>query len=314
MRRFLETLLKIAISAFLLWLILKNTDVRTLWHYISSMNLLKYSIAVLIAFTAFVLSAIRWYIFIRAYRLNISLLEAIKFVMIALSLGIVLPAGAGPDVIRFLYGQKKNRHMRAELLSSIFMDRFIGLTSLIFLALVGIYMGVEGLGSIKKLVWVILILFIVTLLFLLSEAFDKLMEKLFGNIQAFRIGERVRKLTKTFGMYRENKMALLFCFVVSLVMQSLFGLSVYFIAEAMDIHLDPVKSVFITASVNFITMIPITFSGVGLREGAFVFLLGEQIGKEAAVALSLIYYFTTIIAYSPGIIFFFLEPLKEKSE
>lgn len=314
MRKLIENLLKLGISIFLLWIILKNTNVNLLWHYITSINLPIYLLALLSTFLAFVLFAFRWYIFIRAYGLNISAMEAIKFVMISLTLGTILPSGAGPDVVRFLYGQKKNRHMRAELLSSIFMDRFIGLTSLIFLALIGIYMGIESLGPLKRIVWLILIAFLLTLLFLLSEAFDKLMERLFGNIQAFRIGERIRKLVKTFGMYRENKLPLLLCFLISLLMQSLFGISVYFIALSMGIHMDPIRTIFITASVNFITMIPITFSGIGLREGAFVFLIGHEIGKEAAVALSLIYYFTMMLAYSPGIIFFLLEPIREEKE
>ena len=312
MRKLLENLLKLGISVFLLWLVLHNVDLQKLWSYIRSINILLYIPAVLIAMTAFILSAIRWYVFIRAYGLNISIWEAIKFVMIALSVGIILPAGAGPDVVRFLYGQKKNRHMRAQLLSSIFMDRFIGLTSLIFLALVGIYMGVEGLETLKKVVWIILGGFLLTLMFLLSETFDRLMLKLFGNIKAFRLGERIEKFVKTFSMYRENKPALLLCFLISLTMQSLFGLSVYFIALSMGFHLDPIKAIFITASVNFITMIPISFSGIGIREGAFVFLLGQEIGREAAIALSLIYYFTTILAFSPGILFFLLEPIREK--
>ncbi len=312
MRKLLENLLKLGISVFLLWLVLHNVDLQKLWSYIRSINILLYIPAVLIAMTAFILSAIRWYVFIRAYGLNISIWEAIKFVMIALSVGIILPAGAGPDVVRFLYGQKKNRHMRAQLLSSIFMDRFIGLTSLIFLALVGIYMGVEGLETLKRVIWIILGGFLLTLMFLLSETFDRLMLKLFGNIKAFRLGERMEKFVKTFSMYRENKPALLLCFLISLTMQSLFGLSVYFIALSMGFHLDPIKAIFITASVNFITMIPISFSGIGIREGAFVFLLGQEIGREAAIALSLIYYFTTILAFSPGILFFLLEPIREK--
>ncbi len=312
MRKLVENLLKLGISVFLLWLVLHNVDLRKLWDYISSIHVPLYIPSILIAMTAFVLSAIRWYVFIRAYGLDITVWEAIKFVMIALSVGIILPAGAGPDVVRFLYGQKKNRHMRAQLLSSIFMDRFIGLTSLIFLALVGIYMDVKGLETIKRVIWLILAGFIITLVFLLSEAFDRITLKIFGNIQALRIGERMEKFVKTFSMYRENKAALLLCFLISLTMQSLFGLSVYFIALSMGFHLDPVKAIFITASVNFITMIPISFSGIGIREGAFVFLLGQEIGREGAIALSLIYYFTTILAFSPGIIFFILEPIREK--
>ncbi len=312
MKKLLENLLKLGISVFLLWLVLHNVDLHKLWGYIRSINIPLYIPAILIAMTAFILSAIRWYVFIRAYGLNISIWEAIKFVMIALSVGIILPAGAGPDVVRFLYGQKKNRHMRAQLLSSIFMDRFIGLTSLIFLALVGIYMDIKGLEALRKVIWVVLAGFIITLLFLLSETFDRITLKIFGNIQAFRLGERIEKFVKTFSMYRENKPALLLCFLISLTMQSLFGLSVYFIALSMGFHLDPVKAIFITASVNFITMIPISFSGIGIREGAFVFLIGQEIGREAAIALSLIYYFTTILAFSPGIIFFLMEPIRDR--
>jgi len=311
MRKVIFELVKILISVILIYIIFKNMDIRAFLNHLKSINLLLYLIAIVFGFIGYFFSAVRWFIFIKAYKLNVSFFEANKYVFVGLFLGLILPSGAGVDLVRFFYAQRNNLDRRAEVLSSIFVDRFVGVIALVCLALLGVYFGVEKIREVaKELIWIMLLL-IGFFIFMLTPLFEKIILSLFGNVKRFRIGERIQKLLNSFSLYKENKIVVISSFFISIIMQFFFGASAFFISKALGFNLNLVEIILITSAINFITMLPISFSGIGIREGGFIFFLSDKIGLEGAVALSLLYYFSGILAFSPfGLLVFISEPVK----
>jgi uncharacterized protein (TIRG00374 family) len=311
MRKVIFELVKILISVILIYIIFKNMDIRAFLSHLKSINLLLYLIAIVFGFIGYFFSAVRWFIFIKAYKLNVSFFEANKYVFVGLFLGLILPSGAGVDLVRFFYAQRNNLDRRAEVLSSIFVDRFVGVIALVCLALLGVYFGVEKIREVaKELIWIMLLL-IGFFIFMLTPLFEKIILSLFGNVKRFRIGERIQKLLNSFSLYKENKIVVISSFFISIIMQFFFGASAFFISKALGFNLNLVEIILITSAINFITMLPISFSGIGIREGGFIFFLSDKIGLEGAVALSLLYYFSGILAFSPfGLLVFISEPVK----
>ncbi|MFZ8847183.1 MAG: lysylphosphatidylglycerol synthase transmembrane domain-containing protein [Candidatus Hydrothermia bacterium] len=311
MRKVIFELVKILISVILIYIIFKNMDIRAFLNHLKSINLLLYLIAIVFGFIGYFFSAVRWFIFIKAYKLNVSFFEANKYVFVGLFLGLILPSGAGVDLVRFFYAQRNNLDRRAEVLSSIFVDRFVGVIALVCLALLGVYFGVEKIREVaKELIWIMLLL-IGFFIFMLTPLFEKIILSLFGNVKRFRIGERIQKLLNSFSLYKENKIVVISSFFISIIMQFFFGTSAFFISKALGFNLNLVEIILITSAINFITMLPISFSGIGIREGGFIFFLSDKIGLEGAVALSLLYYFSGILAFSPfGLLVFISEPVK----
>ena len=311
MRKVIFELVKILISVILIYIIFKNMDIRAFLNHLKSINLLLYLIAIVFGFIGYFFSAVRWFIFIKAYKLNVSFFEANKYVFVGLFLGLILPSGAGVDLVRFFYAQRNNLDRRAEVLSSIFVDRFVGVIALVCLALLGVYFGVEKIREVaKELIWIMLLL-IGFFIFMLTPLFEKIILSLFGNVKRFRMGERIQKLINSFSLYKENKIVVISSFFISIIMQFFFGASAFFISKALGFNLNLVEIILITSAINFITMLPISFSGIGIREGGFIFFLSDKIGLEGAVALSLLYYFSGILAFSPfGLLVFISEPVK----
>jgi glycosyltransferase 2 family protein len=311
MRKVIFELVKILISVILIYIIFKNMDIRAFLNHLKSINLLLYLIAIVFGFIGYFFSAVRWFIFIKAYKLNVSFFEANKYVFVGLFLGLILPSGAGVDLVRFFYAQRNNLDRRAEVLSSIFVDRFVGVIALVCLALLGVYFGVEKIREVaKELIWIMLLL-IGFFIFMLTPLFEKIILSLFGNVKRFRMGERIQKLLNSFSLYKENKIVVISSFFISIIMQFFFGASAFFISKALGFNLNLVEIILITSAINFITMLPISFSGIGIREGGFIFFLSDKIGLEGAVALSLLYYFSGILAFSPfGLLVFISEPVK----
>ncbi|MCX7947690.1 MAG: flippase-like domain-containing protein [candidate division WOR-3 bacterium] len=311
MKKLVFELIKIAISIFLIYMIFKNMNINAFLYHLKSLNIAYYLFAIVLGFIGYSLSALRWFIYTRAYKLNINLIQANKYVFASLFLGLVLPSGAGVDLVRFFYAQRDNMQKRAEVLSSIFVDRLIGVIALIFLALLGIYFGIERIREISdKLIWIMLFL-IGFFIFMLTPMFERIIILIFGKIEKFRIGERMQKLINSFSLYKENKMIVVSTFFISILMQFFFGLSAFVISKALGFDLSPIEVVLITSAINFITMLPLSFSGIGIREGGFIFFLSDKIGMEGAVALSLLYYASGILSFGPvGILVFVSEPVR----
>lgn len=311
MRRWIFEILKFGVSIILIYLIFRNINLSEFVSHIKSLNLPLYFLAILIGFFGYVLSAVRWFAFIKAYKLNLTIFEANKYVFVGLFLGLILPSGAGMDLVRFLYAQRNNMQKRAEVLSSIFVDRLIGVIALVFMAFVGVYFGVEKIRLIaNELIWIMLFL-VGFFIFMLTPLFERIVISLFGKVERFRIGERVQKLINSFSLYKENKLIVLISFLISILMQFLFGTSAFFISKALGFHLNYIEVMLITSAINFITMLPISFSGIGVREGGFIFFLADKVGIEGAVALSILYYFSGIFAYTPlGALVLLFEPVK----
>jgi len=62
-----------------------------------------------------------------------------------------------------------------------------------------------------------------------------------------------------------------------------------------------------------ITMIPISISGLGVREGSFVILLGLiGVKSEIATSLSLAWFFSVFVGSLPGLAIYFRLPRKPK--
>ncbi|MEO0202174.1 MAG: lysylphosphatidylglycerol synthase transmembrane domain-containing protein [candidate division WOR-3 bacterium] len=311
MRNWIFEILKVSISVFLIYLIFKNMDLKTFFNHIKSINFLLYFLAIFVGLIGYFLSTIRWYIFTRAYKLNLSIFEANKYVFVSLFLGLILPSGAGVDLVRFIYAQKNNMEKRAEVLSSIFVDRLIGVIALACLALFGAYVGIERIKKIaNELIWLIFLL-IGFFIFMLTPLFEKIVISILGSIENFRIGERVQKLINSFSLYKEKKLLVFLSFLISILMQFFFGLSAFIISKSLGFSLSPIEVILVTSAINFITMLPVSFSGIGIREGGFIFFLSHKVGVEGAVSISILYYFSGIFAFSPlGIFVLFSEPVK----
>ena len=88
---------------------------------------------------------------------------------------------------------------------------------------------------------------------------------------------------------------------ISLLMQGTEIVAVMFIAQALNISVEPVYFFIFMPIIWVVTMIPVSASGLGLREGAFAFFF-VQIGVSSsdAVAMSLLYYSLRLVVGAAG--------------
>jgi uncharacterized protein (TIRG00374 family) len=300
----LSNVIKIAVSLGLLILILTRLKWSTIIHEIKAANYIFLIPATLIYFIAILLSAYRWVIFLKLRSIVLTLSQAFKYYLISIFAGNFLPSG-GLDVVRAIYAGKGEKVSTA--LAATFIDRLSGFYAILFyliIAAITLTMKTKALLNIT-IIGILLLLAINLLLF--TKQFDEMVNKVKRN----KITTPILKFLNSIYEYRNEWPLILKTLPISILIQLLFSLVPIVISFGLKVKIPIWESILLLPIINFVMMIPVTISGLGLREGAFIILYGDLIGKEKALLLSLLYYLTSVIISLIGwVLFLFDKPEK----
>jgi uncharacterized protein (TIRG00374 family) len=301
----LSNVIKIAVSLGLLILILTRLKWSTIIHEIKAANYIFLIPATLLYFVAILLSAYRWIIFLKLRSIVLTLSQALKYYLISIFAGNFLPSG-GLDVVRAIYAGKGGKVSTA--LAATFIDRLSGFYAILFyliIAAITLTMKTRALLNIT-IIGILLLLAINLLLF--TKQFYETVNKVKRN----KITTPILKFLNSIYEYRNEWPLIIKTLPISILIQLLFSLVPIVISFGLKVKIPIWESILLLPIINFVMMIPVTISGLGLREGAFIILYGDLIGKEKALLLSLLYYLTSVIISLIGwVLFLFDKPEKD---
>jgi uncharacterized protein (TIRG00374 family) len=301
----LSNVIKIAVSLGLLILILTRLKWSTIIHEIKAANYIFLIPATLLYFVAILLSAYRWIIFLKLRSIVLTLSQALKYYLISIFAGNFLPSG-GLDVVRAIYAGKGGKVSTA--LAATFIDRLSGFYAILFyliIAAITLTMKTKALLNIT-IIGILLLLAINLLLF--TKQFYETVNKVKRN----KITTPILKFLNSIYEYRNEWPLIIKTLPISILIQLLFSLVPIVISFGLKVKIPIWESILLLPIINFVMMIPVTISGLGLREGAFIILYGDLIGKEKALLLSLLYYLTSVIISLIGwVLFLFDKPEKD---
>jgi hypothetical protein len=235
-----------------------------------------------------VISSYRWKLLLPGkFRLR----RLFSLYMIGSFFSTFLPGVIGGDVVKAYYLNKDAKKISVTL-ASIFMDRYLGYVSLMIIGIVAFPFALKFFGaSVYK--WAMPAIFVS---FLVGSF-------LFFGLQLGRRFKVVSEFYEYFSTLRTKKDILVKTVALSLLLQIMGFLSVSLLAYAMGEDI-PILPLFVFLPIIItITTIPVSISGLGVREGAFVVLLGLiGVKSEVATSLSLAWFLSTFLGSAPGLI------------
>ncbi len=284
-RKGLVLMLKLAVSGGLLWFVLHKAGFQKVLQTIRGMDAWYFLAAAGLYILGTFVSCFRWRLFLSA---RLALKKFFSLYMLGSFFNTFLPGMIGGDAVKGYYVYKETGRM-AESMASIFMDRYLGFTALMLIAFLAYPVGLPYLKG-KGLAWLIPAIFAAFVF--MSLLFFKL-----------RLGGRIRLLADFYGYFGTyGKRALFKGLLVSLVVQSISNISVYVLARGfgMDVSL-PLFFVFVPLITTF-SSIPLSISGLGIREASFVLLFGSVgVSPQTATALSFALFLSTAAGSLPGL-------------
>ena len=216
--------------------------------------------------------------------------------------GLFLPTTVGEDISRTItLGHYISNS--ADAASSIVVDRIIGLMTLISVAVVSAVL-VTDIQLPRMVIYAIAIaiiglagLLIVFSSRSLSLRLKKLNPRFEGNI-VFR---KLRRFGKSIAMYGDHKGVLARVSLISVGAQGLRVLIVYSASLSLNLDVSMYYFFLFVPLIIFITMLPISIGGIGVREGAYVYFFSHVgVAMHSAFMLSLLSYSLILVAAIPG--------------
>ncbi len=239
------------------------------------------------------------------FNINTNTHDIFRIHFISSFYSLVLPSDlAASGITWYLLSKENNR--RAEVASAIVYLRILNIITLLPFALLGIYLEpkireynihVYVLAFGFLLFIILLSLFWHKLATIIESIFNYLIQLIPLNKLSKRLLEANLNVWNSVKIIR--KMPIKFfvnIIILSFVFQLLTIISTYLVLEMVNIHLSISVSAWLTALLTIIAFIPLTISGIGLRDLSLIYVLQEfyLISPESSLFLSTVILLITI--------------------
>ncbi len=286
-KRSISFTIKALISIFLLLYLFKKVGWAEVWEVIIEADLLFLTFYVFLGLLGTLVSAMKWSVLSRARGISTSLFKLFLLYMLGYFFNQILPTSVGGDVIRG-YELRKLGANKSDAMASVFMERFTGISTLIPLALFGVFIDQRFLTDIRTAapIAVAFLGYLLVIWLVFNRSFLLFVERRASIRILAKFIKKVRDVQESIYMYKHNKLDLVYAIGYSVVFYFIAILIVYVGCLTFAVSV-PLTSLSVAVPVMLILfMIPISLGGIGLQEWVFYFVLG-MIGVPSAVGLTL---------------------------
>ena len=282
-----RTYLSLALGLLLLGALIYGSGPKQFWHIIRELKAAWWVGAFFLYLMTQLISSLRWQILLKAERIIIPLQRLVTFYFAGMFFNLFLPGLVGGDLVRG-YIVYREAEKKEEAAVSVVVERLCGMGALLTIGFVAMLISyrVISLGPVS---WALSILmgFFLGLIFLASRtSFLQLPLKLLGWLRLPRWAEAATKVHQAFRLYGGHRKALLKAGALSFLLQTLGILVYYLLARALGLSVPIIYFFLFVPIITAVSMIPITFSSLGVREGISL-LLFSKIGVSAPAAITL---------------------------
>jgi uncharacterized membrane protein YbhN (UPF0104 family) len=301
----LRGVLQVVLSLTLLLLLLNRVGLREVAAVFARLDLAWYIPAFLLFLFNIVIRAYRWYILLHSLNERPSFGRLLYLYFVGFFANNFIPSGFGGDVVKVV-GLRQQYGRGTEALSSVVMDRVTGLLGSSLIALVALAWNAfraEEMVVLPTVLWltitVISVGIPITFLILRWTNPFVFLEAHIPRIGSLPLYDKFEQLADTVKRYPFP--ILLRSLAISIPFTLILVLIQYCIARALSVDLPFAVFPLFVPIIALLNVLPFTFNGLGVREGAYLFLFVPiGVAPEEAIAMSLAFYFLRFAAGMVG--------------
>lgn len=292
-------LLKFIFSfSIIAYLLIKIVPINDFLKVLKGANILWLLLSFSLHSLGLLISAYRWQILIQAQGDRVPLGFLAKSYLVGTFFNNFLPTRFGGDIVRIWDG---SRYSRSVLKSSaiVLVERFTGIIVLLLFAFVA---SLSRLEMAKKIpiIWVSLLVGLLGLLFVLSF-FMPFAKRILGKIPdkgyLKKIKVKVFEFRDVVLVYKEKKREFLKALFWAFLLQVNVILHYFLVGKALHLNISFIDYFIFIPIILIILIIPVTISGLGLREGIYI-----EIFKFYLIPAALAFSFPLIADVAFGLI------------
>ena len=307
---FLSLLLRVGLSAGLLWFIFSKIDLQKTLEVVKS-AVIKYLI---FAFAAFVginfLILWRWTTFIRAVDLKTPRMTVARFYFAGLFGNLFLPSSIGGDIIK-IAGLCKNNDQKAKVVASVVLDRMSGFAGVVIVGTVAFFFGNKLINNNSLVIPIILLAVFSSFVavFLFNEKVYSAVISIFNSFP--KIKAACMQMHYDMAIMKKRPMEGYKAILISCLCQLTLAYTFYLTVIALHQEVKLAYFFIFVPLICVVTTLP-SIGGLGVREfGAKTLFAMAGVASEVSVSMSLINFLFMVIVGLLGGLFFFSTRTKK---
>ncbi|MCM8793173.1 MAG: flippase-like domain-containing protein [Candidatus Omnitrophica bacterium] len=308
----MRSILRIGVSLFFIGLLIfiMRNNLTELINCLRQIKLFYFLGAIFLFLFIIVILSVRLKKIMEFQGLSLSLSNVIHLSLIGFFFNNFLPTSVAGDFVKAYYTAHYTQKSM-ESYTSIIIDRLFGIFAFIFIALLSLCLADKKIKTplvTNSLLSLIVVAFL--LLFLFSNALSvKYLQRIFGKTKFSELAKALENFWKAIKIYRNNLRLILISFYTSFISQIFSGLVVATLARGLSIDISLLLLFLTLPLITVVSMLP-SLNGLGIRESAYVFFLGNFIGREKALAISILWLGVIIsVSLLGGFVYMFREVL-----
>jgi uncharacterized protein (TIRG00374 family) len=296
-RKFVPIILRLLIASFILFFIFRKIPISEVGSAMGQTDL-RYALAAFLAtFFVHLGASYRLQKLCALQTINLSALEVFKINTSSRFYGLFLPGGNFTGIAIRFYRLSVFKQKYAQAIFAMLSDRiFATITLLIVGAFFGIIESPNETNSFFNLLIIALVSLLVIFILIAFMKPASVSSTLMRWAGRFKSGKIKQFINSTAYQPQLPSGAITLLLLLSCILHILGIISYYLICVSLGLNLSFVSIGWIRSTVILATMIPVSISGIGLREGAIVLLLNiYNIQTDDALAFSFIIFSITVL-------------------
>lgn len=282
--------------------IITDIGIEKIGSAFSSIPLEYFLLALLLFIPRWLLSSYKWYFISKKQKMDFKLFFLSKIFLITLFLGSITPGAIGLH-LRIYYLKTKSKASLEKCLTNSLIESGLSLITGLLIAFIGSIILIELYPELPIIILPFFIFYLSVFIVLLekrggSKLFNILIRPFIPERYKTSIDKSVESLYQDIPKIKD----MLIPFLIEIIVWIFAAIQVYIIAQAFLINITFYEFILISIiSVVISNILPISIGGLGIREGAFVFLLSKfGVQSEIAFVISISGFLVKILI--PGLI------------
>ena len=304
----IKHLMRLSLSGFLILYLGYRVDWVVIFTAFQHINILFYLLSTGVALICPVILALKFYVFIKNTILSLSLSRLIAINFISRYYALLIPSALGPEAIRW-YKVTKNRQGRSFFLASTLVERLFFLIILLFFGTIPLLFNAENQEIIllrQRLAPILIsayLLFGFVLFYFLFPGLQTVAKKIIKQIIPIKKNSKFDQFLENFSLKNLSFSLVGYLLLLSILWQFFFIGRMFFLFSALHLPLTLIDIIWMGSLVLLLQVLPISFAGIGIREGAYAYLFTLYgIPSEKGVLIGLLFFTQMLIFSSIGAI------------
>jgi uncharacterized protein (TIRG00374 family) len=277
-------LLKVAVSLVGMTVLLRTQDLSEVTWILREADWLPFVVALLLFQGGAVVRAYRWATLVWALGVEARWWRLVRLYFVGAFFNLFLPTGMGGDAVK-MYELAQADGQAASSISSVLMDRFLGLIVLFAQALLALIVSYQLVPpQVRILIGGVFAVCVVGVALLLQRTWIAAWGRRLGVDRLLGRFKILRELYES--LYRYGTAALLRATAASAVWNLILVLANYLLGLAVGIHISPFYYFLLIPVISALLLLP-SVGGLGVREAGYVALFSQVPGVTAAQAAAL---------------------------